>query len=127
MNEILEMTALKDHMRGSAIPLRSSSLKMLDFWRGVACFAVILFHWTIQWGCGHHGLGEIHPLHIVLKQGYLGTDFFVISGYCIAAAVINASERGKGAWSFLNRALLENHFPYWISLAVIEGMKSSRR
>src|ERR1700733_10387207 len=102
MDKIVENIGMRQRVPAPMVRLRSSSLQMLDFWRGIACIAVVLFHWTIQWDAGHHGLGQINPLHIVLMHGYLGVQvFFVISGYCITAAAINTLEHGKGALSFL--------------------------
>jgi peptidoglycan/LPS O-acetylase OafA/YrhL len=56
----------------------SSRYASLDLWRGVACLAVIICH------AGSYATGWAEPLTGLGHHGV--TIFFVISGYCIAAA-----------------------------------------
>jgi peptidoglycan/LPS O-acetylase OafA/YrhL len=107
-----------------AARLRPGTLQMLDFWRGIACLAVVLFHFGLQWHVSQGGSGDGNPLFAVIKQGYLGVQlFFVISGYCIAGAAINTLKRRQGALAFLKARCWRILPPYWISLGLIQSLK----
>ena len=80
----------------------------LDLWRGVACLSVLAYHaYAIRSGNG--------PLDL-LTWGWLGVPlFFVISGYCIAAAVDQHARRGDRLWRFAWRRWRRIFPPYlWI-------------
>jgi len=85
---------------------------MIDVLRGVAAIAVVFFH-----------LNEAYPplsdlYHRAVKWGWLGVPvFFVISGYCIAAA-----REKDGLISFWFRRLLRIFPPYWASIVLVLGI-----
>ncbi len=106
----------------SPSPARPPSLRYhsLDFWRGVACLAVIVFHSTFY-------LTEnpaIPPqtsivgrvITAVCHSGFLGVPlFFVISGYCITAACMRNS---GGVRRYFYRRFRRIYPPAWIWLAI---------
>jgi peptidoglycan/LPS O-acetylase OafA/YrhL len=75
----------------------------LDVWRALACLAVV--------AC--HSVGGREPS--VFHWGWLGVPvFFVISGYCISAAV----EKSTNFRTYLRRRVRRIYPPYWAALAV---------
>ena len=94
----------------------------LDALRGVAIFSVMLLHF------GERGIasgdsvvhGRIWPL---LQHGYLGVQlFFVISGYCITAALYSSRSKEQAFRYFVVRRLRRVFPPYWASLAFVLGL-----
>lgn len=83
--------------------------KSLDFWRGVACLLVIVFHSTF------HAQERAGLLGQVTQHLWIGVPiFFVISGYCIAAAADSAAKKGRPAGEFFWRRFKRIYPPYWI-------------
>lgn len=75
----------------------------LDAWRAVACLAVVACHSVAS------------REESVFHWGWLGVPvFFVISGYCISAAI----ERADGFGSYMRRRFRRIYPPYWVALAV---------
>ncbi len=88
----------------------------LDAWRGAASFMVMMYHLervlALQYSC--------YALFLVpFRYGNLGVNvFFVISGYCIAAAS-GASLRKQHSALVFAKARLRRIFPtYWAALAL---------
>ena len=83
-------------------PARYSSL---DLWRGVACLTVVI----------HHAATRADPaIEQITHYGRHGvTIFFVISGYCIAAA---ASRHRGSAVEYFRRRFARIFPPYWVAL-----------
>jgi peptidoglycan/LPS O-acetylase OafA/YrhL len=78
----------------------------LDAWRGIASLSVLVWH--RYW------------LRTTVTNGFwLGVQlFFVISGYCIAAAVHNSLEQGLPFRQFMRRRMRRIAVPYLASLAL---------
>ena len=101
---------------------RSARYELLDALRGIAILAVLLLHFSER---GRES-GD-HILHArlwpVLQHGYLGVQlFFVISGYCITAAVGAAAGKSSPVWYFLIRRLRRIYPPYWASMLLVLGL-----
>jgi exopolysaccharide production protein ExoZ len=98
---------------------RAGRYELLDAIRGIAILMVIGLHF------GERGVGSgdqlIHSrVWPVLHHGYLGVQlFFVISGYCIAAAVQNSFERNLSGVDFLKRRFRRIFPPYWASMIFV--------
>ena len=96
----------------------------LDAWRGLACLGVIVFHSTVYIADGpfasrvqSEGGGVAEWACVVCSRLWIGVPlFFVISGYCIAAAAVNGVERGRGIGTFLVRRFRRIYPPLWIYL-----------
>ena len=86
--------------------------RLIDVLRGVSALAVVWFH-----------LNESYPAlpdlyHRMVEWGWLGVAvFFVISGFCIAAA-----RQKEGAIPFWYRRLVRIFPPYWASLAIVTAL-----
>lgn len=83
----------------------------LDAWRGIASLLVLIWHryWS----------------RTTVTDGFwLGVQlFFVISGYCIAAAVDNSLEQGLSFRQFMRRRIQRIAVPYLASLALAAIVK----
>jgi peptidoglycan/LPS O-acetylase OafA/YrhL len=87
--------------------------RTLNHWRGVAALWVVLFH-----GFGTTYDVTTHPITEILKPiaapGWLGVHlFFVISGYCIAAATLRLATSGGTVREFVLSRLLRIMPTYW--------------
>jgi peptidoglycan/LPS O-acetylase OafA/YrhL len=100
--------------------LRYSSL---DVWRGVACLMVVCFHSVFYITENpHYPISDTVYGNIfrVLNCGWIGVPvFFVISGYCIAAACesLGVTARSVGAYFF--RRFKRIYPPYWCVLLIV--------
>jgi len=83
----------------------------LDAWRGIASLLILVWH--RYW------------LRTTVTNGFwLGVQlFFVISGYCIAAAVDNSLEQGLSFRQFMRRRIQRIAVPYLASLALAAIVK----
>ncbi len=94
--------------------------RTLDAWRGFASFMVMMYHTeqvlALQYHCSSFVLA-------LFRYGNLGVNvFFVISGYCIAAAAGAALRREHSALAFA-KARLRRIFPtYWAALALTSAL-----
>ena len=95
----------------------------LDFWRGVACLMVAFVHSTayITENPAHVSGGFVsRKIFSLLGQGFAGVPiFFVISGYCIAAACESAMNKKLPTKQFFFRRFKRIFPPYW---AVLLGL-----
>src|SRR5262249_19228694 len=91
-----------------------------DLWRGVACLCVVLFHSVLlRIQNGHGGEGAASSALNFLGNLWIGVPlFFVISGYCIAAAVDRASVRPHRSGQFFMRRFRRIYPPLWIATAI---------
>ena len=92
----------------------------LDFWRGVACLFVVLYHSVIMFenGPAASGPGPAGRLLNVFSGLSIGVPlFFVISGYCIAAAADGCRKRGDGLATYMRRRIRRIYPPLWILTA----------
>lgn len=94
-------------------------LEFLDVLRGVAILAVMLLHFGDR-GCGAGDSLVLGRVWLVLSHGYLGVEaFFVISGYCITAAVYDIHRKGRPMHVFLTRRARRIFIPYWWSMLLV--------
>ncbi len=108
-------------------PARSPRYDTLDVWRGGACLAVVLFHSVAPvltnstladgWAAGKSAADWV--LLAVLRCWAGVPVFFVISGYCIAAAADSARSRPRRGWSFFTRRFRRIYPPLWAYLLVM--------
>lgn len=104
----------------------------LDIWRGVACLLVLLMH-SISYAPIYRAyVGQIklaapttaadrvvRLVHVVLGNLWIGVPmFFVISGYCIMAAVDSMRRRGGSLGEYFWRRFRRIYPPYWTAVAL---------
>lgn len=100
------------------LPPRNPRYDTLDAWRGLACLLVVLFHCTYV---ANHELpaSDTFAGQLLRPFAYLWVGvpiFFVISGYCIAAAADNARRRPHPARQFFLRRFRRIYPPLWVFL-----------
>jgi peptidoglycan/LPS O-acetylase OafA/YrhL len=92
----------------------------LDFWRGVACLSVTIFHSTFYITENPARIpGDFlsKKLFSLMSYGWVGVPlFFVISGYCIAAACESVGITGTSMSRYFFRRFKRIFPPYWIAL-----------
>lgn len=89
----------------------------LDFWRGAACLLVVVFHSSFYAG-GTEQDGLSRKLVQLVGFLWIGVPmFFVISGYCISAAIDSARRRPLALRSYFFRRFRRIYPPYWIFMA----------
>lgn len=95
----------------------------LDAWRGAACLLVVVSHstlflvHTVRPGADPDSVGE----RLVQFTGRMTVGvplFFVISGYCIAAAADSTRRRGSGVGRYFARRFRRIYPPYWAAVAL---------
>lgn len=101
---------------------RSPRYDSLDMWRGIACLAVIVFHATNYSPPDAHATG-FEAIAVSLMYGcrwlWAGVPmFFVISGYCIAAAVDSSRRKPGASPRFFIRRFFRIYPPYWVWLGI---------
>ena len=108
----------------------------LDLWRGMACLLIVVLHGSLN----APSYGVPWPPHAFLRSGaldqlatlasygiarfWVGVPmFFVISGYCIAAAADAVRQRGDSPRRYFTRRLRRIYPPYWalVILTVAAG------
>jgi len=94
----------------------------LDLWRGVAALLVVIFHAFASYTEASYS--DYHPVvgacWLVGGSGWLGVHiFFVVSGYCIAAAVDAGFSRKRSVVSFLRDRVLRIYPTYWMALVFL--------
>ncbi len=109
------MTANNTNLNTTATK-RLPPYRSLDIWRGIASLWVMLFHAEAVMKHQYAGTAG-NPVYRISAFGQLGVQmFFVISGYCIAAAAGSALQRDHGPVAFA-RARLRRIFPtYWAAM-----------
>lgn len=95
----------------------------LDIWRGVACLLVLLNHAVLYRGAvldQPAGLPRAYAaIAAVAARLWIGVPiFFVISGYCIAAAADSHARRGSPLTTYFLRRFRRIFPPYWVVLFV---------
>jgi len=107
------------------LPPKSARYNMLDFWRGVACLSLVVFHATMQLvhgGFSFEGTAWEKTgaaLTAVAARTWIGVPiFFVISGYCIMATIDSRRRRATGISEYVVRRARRIYPPYLIALAV---------
>ncbi|HVW03329.1 MAG TPA: acyltransferase [Planctomycetaceae bacterium] len=93
----------------------------LDFWRGLACLCVIVFHSTF-YASAAHPFDAADPFAWLISASermWIGVPiFFVISGYCITATVDSALRKGLPVQSYFIRRFRRIYPPYLICFAI---------
>ncbi len=114
------------HNAVTSAPPRCPRYPSLDFWRGVACLMVIVFHSTyyIQAEVARtHGIGRLFL--VGLTYLWLGVPiFFVISGYCISAACDSMRRKEHSVRSYLWRRYRRIFPPFWACVALTVAVLS---
>jgi peptidoglycan/LPS O-acetylase OafA/YrhL len=107
--------------RGPATGAGFARYDSLDFWRGVACLAVVLYHAVLL----HLSTPGIAPTWVVsgilawFGQLSAGVHmFFVISGYCIAAAADRSRASPRGLASYFYRRFRRIYPPLWFAIGL---------
>ncbi len=102
---------------------RCPRYQSLDFWRGVACLLVVVYHATMvhliaraEAGASDEGLAAwllrlTHYMNIGVPL------FFVISGYCISAAADTVRQRRHSLGTYFVRRFRRIYPPFWAFLA----------
>ena len=93
-----------------------SRFESLDHWRGLACLLVIVYHSTIVYLATNPDDGSAVRRVLELTHHFnVGVAlFFVISGYCIAAAADNSRARRDHIGTYFVRRFRRIYPPYWI-------------
>lgn len=95
-------------------PSSSRSYRLLDAFRGVAALWVVMIHAALP-VVNDPNMART-PLYAFSMWGGLGvTMFFVISGYCIAAAAESALRKPAPLVTFLQARLRRIYPPYFVS------------
>lgn len=103
-------------------PLRSTRYHSLDFWRGIACLMITVYH-AAMYGLDNPSFQPSDPLarkvFTLIGWMWLGVPFFfVISGYCITAACDTIRYRPCAASEYFFRRFRRIFPPYWIVLVL---------
>lgn len=106
---------------------RQPRYESLDVWRGVACLAVVVFHAVT----GYVGTPQLDArvraedgsaadwAVVAADRLWVGVPlFFVVSGYCIAAAADSARRKPLAGATFFVRRFRRIYPPLWAFLAV---------
>jgi peptidoglycan/LPS O-acetylase OafA/YrhL len=127
MTATLELPRASTAPRPLAVPA-CPRYRALDFWRGVACLLVIVYHATMV-----HGIAQAQTAGAATASspGGLGSWlmslthymnvgvplFFVISGYCISAAADSVRHGRHALPTYFLRRYRRIYPAYWIFLA----------
>jgi peptidoglycan/LPS O-acetylase OafA/YrhL len=122
-----ERPVLDDDRRPAEAPRpRCPRYLSLDFWRGVACLMIVVFHASFYVATPAH-------LKRVSTSGGTMADwamagvtwlwagvplFFVISGYCISATADSHRRKNAGVGQYFWRRFRRIYPPFWIFLAL---------
>ena len=111
---------------GPSVPVtgpRCPRYQSLDFWRGIACLLVLVYHSTLLHLAGRSNTapsGSGAARWLVDLTHYLSVGvplFFVISGYCIAAAADTVRQRRHSLGAYFTRRFRRIYPPFWIFVA----------
>lgn len=105
---------------------RQPRYQSLDFWRGVACLFVVIFHSTSlqnSYQERDHAAGPSSGFAAAVFAGmrwlWLGVPmFFVISGYCIAATADATRRRPQALKTYFFRRFRRIYPPFWVAFAL---------
>ncbi len=104
-------------------PPRNPRYDTLDAWRGLACLMVVLFHaahlTNFELPSAEPGTLDAVVGHLLRPLAHFWTGvpvFFVVSGYCIAAAADSARRRPHPAGRFFLRRFRRIYPPLWVFL-----------
>jgi peptidoglycan/LPS O-acetylase OafA/YrhL len=117
--------ALTPSPRPEPTGTRNNRYRSLDFWRGLACLLLVIHHGTlsqyraeIQSRTDPHG-SPLRWLLVSLNEHTIRVPmFFVISGFCLAAAVDSARRKGMTVGVFLYRRFHRVYPPFLAAFLV---------
>lgn len=96
--------------------------RSLDFWRGIACLSVVVFHSTF-YAAAEPLTGFSGAAIRAATWLWAGVPmFFVISGFCIAAAADGQRRKGYSPRRYFLRRLRRIYPPYLIFLAIASAV-----
>ena len=97
----------------------------LDFWRGVACLMVVVFHSSFYVLADH---GVHRPIFGLISYLWLGVPFFfVISGYCISSTCDSMRRKPRSVKTYFWRRYRRIFPPFWIcSIAAIGAVLAAK-
>lgn len=102
-----------------------SRFDSLDHWRGIACLLVIVYHSTLEYLAAAPAASHDWSIAGLLQfTHYFNVGvalFFVISGYCIAAAADNARHRSGSIRTYFIRRFRRIYPPFWIVVLLSIG------
>lgn len=103
---------------------RSTRYCSLDFWRGVACLMIVVFHASLYFMADAENQGGVaqNVGRLLWLTVYGVPVFFVISGYCITAACESMRDRARPAGEYFYRRVRRIFPPYWITLLLTLGL-----
>jgi peptidoglycan/LPS O-acetylase OafA/YrhL len=99
---------------------RCPRYQALDFWRGIACLLVLVYHSTLvhlaaRSTSAPSGSGIVPWLVEFTHYLSVGVPlFFVISGYCIAAAADTVRQRRHSLGAYFVRRFRRIYPPFWV-------------
>jgi peptidoglycan/LPS O-acetylase OafA/YrhL len=97
---------------------RNPRYRSLDFWRGVACLLVVVFHASYYVRAASEP-AALRAIFRVISHFWLGVPmFFVISGYCISAACDGARRKPRSVGYYFYRRFRRIFPPYWIAVGL---------
>ena len=102
----------------------------LDFWRGMACLSVVIFHSTLYVATPeferkllHDGGGFSDYLVEATSRLWIGVPvFFVISGYCIATIADKSRDKHFSITEYFRRRFRRIYPPYWCCFLAVAGV-----
>jgi peptidoglycan/LPS O-acetylase OafA/YrhL len=109
-----------DPVGGFPMP-RQARYASLDAWRGLACLLVVVLHSLFYCGAADIELAPEAQSSVlaIASRFWIGVPmFFVISGYCISAAVGSHRRREGNRGSYFVRRLRRIAPPYWCALGL---------
>ena len=116
-----------EHVRVTSVSMhpplqRIPAYQSLDLFRGLAALWVVMCHSCVPWLTNKHTAYFSNPLYAFSARGQLGVVlFFVISGYCITAAVYSALHSGKTVTRYFFDRLRRIYPPYLFALLLTVG------
>lgn len=95
----------------------------LDFWRGIACLMVVVFHSWV-YAAGREQLhGEMRFAFLCIRHLWIGVPlFFVISGYCISSTCDSMRRKSHSAKTYFWRRYRRIFPPFWICTLIVAAV-----
>lgn len=117
-------------MSAARVAVVDSRYESLDFWRGIACLSVTIYHATSYYCASNlsvklesHSVDIGNRLVLYIGELWLGVVvFFVISGYCIATVADKQRQRTHGIGSYFRRRFKRIYPPFWACLLIWCGL-----
>jgi len=95
----------------------------LDFWRGIACLVVVVFHSWVYVAGREQLHGEMGFVFRCIRNLWIGVPlFFVISGYCISSTCDSMRRRSHSAKTYFWRRYRRIFPPFWICTLIVAAV-----